>query len=249
MNLLDATALEVYIGPRQILADVSLTLAAGEIVALLGPNGSGKTTLLSALVGFRRATGSIMWNGQPIHSIDRTARAKLAALLPQTPTTPDMSVRDFIALGRTATLGWFGLESPDDVFSVEATLDDLDLRELRDRSMHDLSGGQRQRVLVGRALAQGASALLLDEPDTFLDLRQQQSLGQLLRRLARERGIGIVLASHDLNFAIDLADRFVLLKQGRSIAHGRTAELDLQKLGEAFDVSLTQKPLIATQTL
>ena len=115
----------------------------------------------------------------------------------------------------------------------------LHLDELLDRRMDQLSGGQRQRVFVGRSLAQEPRALLLDEPNTFLDLRHQVELLQLLRRLSRERGVGVLLASHDLNLAASLSDRLLLLEDGALAATGTPGEvLDPELLGRVYGLPM-----------
>ncbi|QOV89465.1 ABC transporter ATP-binding protein [Humisphaera borealis] len=210
-----------------MLRELSLSLAAGEIVALLGPNGSGKSTLLRCLLGqLATTTGSITWDGKPLPQWQPRALARTAAYLPQTPLwDATQTVRDALSLGRSPYWGAFGLESPRDAEVVERSAADLELTELLGRRMSALSGGQRQRVFLGRCLVQEPRAMLLDEPNTFLDLKHQVELARLLRRWARERGIGVLLASHDLNLAGMFADRLVLLADGRVAAEGTVSQV------------------------
>jgi iron complex transport system ATP-binding protein len=203
------------------LSEVSLSLAAGEIVAVVGPNGSGKSTLLKALLGHLRASGVIEWEGTPVRRWGARALAKLVAYLPQSPTwLAGQSVAEALAVGRSAYWGMLGLESEGDEKAVAAAAATLGITDLLDRGMDQLSGGQRQTVLLGRCLVQEPRAMLLDEPDTFLDLKHQSDLCGLLRKLARERAIGVLMASHDLNLAGELADRIVLLNAGKVAAIG-----------------------------
>ena len=207
---------------HDILCGVSVRLSAGEVVALLGPNGSGKSTLLRVLLGQLPAgAGSIRWDGRYASAWRRRELARRVAYLPQSPTADGgQRVFDVLRLGRAPYWGAFGLESPRDAEVVRDVAATLELADLLDRPMDRLSGGQRQRVFVGRCLAQEPAALLLDEPATFLDLRHQVELMQLLRRLARERSVGVLMASHDLNLAAALADRAVLLDRGAVAAEG-----------------------------
>src|SRR5688572_15170357 len=220
--LLEATDVTFAYGDRPVLRGVSLTLSAGEIVALLGPNGSGKSTLIRLLLGQLTAGGGqITWEGRRLANWRRREFARRVAYLPQTPTfEPEQSVADVLRLGRAPYWGAFGVEAPRDAEVIAEVGGLLDLTNLLGRRMEQLSGGQRQRVFVGRCLAQEPAALLLDEPNTFLDLRHQVELLQLLRKLARERSVGILMASHDLNLAAAMADRVLLLDAGTIAAEG-----------------------------
>ncbi len=224
-ELLESSQLTFAYDDRPVVRDVALTLRAGEVVALFGPNGSGKSTLIQLLLGTLRGRGAnrraIEWNGRPIESIRRRDLARLVAYLPQSPTfDAGQTVADVLRLGRLPYWGAFGVESQRDAHVVEAVAAQLELSGVVHRRMDELSGGQRQRVFVGRCLAQEPKALLLDEPSTFLDLRHQLDLHQLLRKLAREQGIGVLMASHDLNFTALHADRAVLLHEGAKVADG-----------------------------
>jgi iron complex transport system ATP-binding protein len=219
-TLLRARDLAFAYGDQPVLRGVSLALGAGEVVALLGPNGSGKSTLIRALLGQLPAAGEVAWGGRALGSWRKRDLARLVAYLPQSPTfEAEQRVADVLRLGRAPYWGAFGLESARDQAVVRevAALLHLDAAGLLDRRMDQLSGGQRQRAFVGRCLAQEPRALLLDEPNTFLDLRHQVELLQLLRRLSRERGVGVLLASHDLNVAASLSDRLLLLDGGGAL--------------------------------
>ena len=228
--LLAAVELSFAYEDRTVVRDVSLSLSPGEVVALLGPNGSGKSTLLRALLGQLPSTpaGAVRWQGRPVEAWRKRDLARTVAYLPQSPTADaDHRVGDVLRLGRSAYWGAFGLESPRDAEVVRDVAGLLDLTDLLDRPMDELSGGQRQRVFLGRCLAQEPAALLLDEPTTFLDLRHQVELLRLLRRLAKERSVAVLMASHDLNLAAATADRALLLDAGRVAAEG-TPDVVLQ---------------------
>lgn len=239
MPLLDATNLSFSYGDQPVLRGVSVSLEKGEVVALIGPNGSGKSTLTKAVLGHVAATGSINWDGRPLAQWRRRELAQTVTYLPQTPTyDQDTTVHDVLRLGRSPYLGAFGIESTRDIQIVQEVAGQLGLTNLLGRSMDALSGGQRQRVFIGRCLVQQPSALLLDEPNTFLDLQHQAELVALLRSLATE-GIAVLIASHDLNLAAALADRFVLLKDGAVMATGSADEvLEPQRLSAVFATPL-----------
>jgi iron complex transport system ATP-binding protein len=224
-NLLEATNISFAYGKQVALTDVSLTLAAGEIVALIGPNGSGKSTLLKTLLGYLRASGQILWDHKPVARWEPRELARRVAYLPQSPRyEPGQTVVEVLRLGRAPYWAGFGLEKAGDDEEVRKVAAMLSLEEILHRSMDELSGGQQQRVFIGRCLAQNPAALLLDEPSTFLDLKHQVDLCHTLRELAK-KGIGILIAWHDLNLAGAYADRVVLLNEGKFAASGAAGDV------------------------
>src|SRR4051794_12548160 len=215
-----------YAADRPVLRGISLALGAGEVVALLGPNGSGKSTLLRCLLGQLNCQGEVLWDGKPVHAWRRKDLARRVAYLPQSPASePDQTVADVLRLGRAPYWGAFGLESERDIRVVHDVARQLELTDLLSRPLGELSGGQRQRVFLGRCLAQQPRAMLLDEPNTFLDLRHQVELSRLLKTLAAEQGIAILMASHDLNLAGAFAGRLALLDDGAVAATGSPADV------------------------
>jgi iron complex transport system ATP-binding protein len=239
--LLDIAGLHFAYGERSVLRGVGVSLSAGEVVALLGPNGSGKSTLLRVALGqLAPSGGAVRWDGRDVGQWPRRELARRVAYLPQSPTSePDHRVVDVLRLGRAPYWGAFGLESPRDAQVVAEVAHTLHLADLLDRPMDHLSGGQRQRVFLGRCLAQEPAALLLDEPTTFLDLRHQVDLLQLLRRLARERSVAVLMASHDLKLAAALSDRAVLLDAGAVAAEGTPSDvLRPDVLSRVYDVPM-----------
>jgi len=241
MTLLNASNVSFAYGDRAVLPDVSLELFAGEVVSLLGPNGSGKSTLLRVLLGtLRAANGAISWNGRDLRAWPRRALARFVAYLPQSPVADDEeTVTDVLRKGRAPYWGSFGLESEHDLQVVSQVATQLQLHDLLRRPMAELSGGQRQRVFIGRCLVQEPKALLLDEPNTYLDLRHQVELGMLLKSLSRDRGIAVLMASHDINLAAAMSDRLVLLSNGSVAANGAPAEvLRPAVFGEVYGLPL-----------
>jgi iron complex transport system ATP-binding protein len=240
--LLSASHLGVSYGRRVALADISLTLEAGEVVALLGPNGSGKSTLLRALLGQLSANGSIQWQGKSVAQWPRRELAREVAYLAQLPAwEPGQTVGETLLIGRAPYLRPFGIESRHDIDVVEDVAQRLELQDLLPRPLESLSGGQRQRVFVARCLVQEPKALLLDEPNTHLDLRHQVELGRLLRSVAREQGLAVLMASHDLNLAGSFADRLILLSAGTLVADGPPAQVLQPKILEpVYGVQLLQ---------
>jgi len=204
---------------------IDLDVAPGEIVGLLGPNGAGKSTLLRVLSGVLGPyRGSIRLDGDELSGLRRLEVARRLAVVPQE-SPPDLpyTALETVLLGRHPHLEGLAFESDRDVETALAALDALSARDLAGRPLAELSAGERQRVTAARALAQQTPLLLLDEPTSFLDLRFQVELFDLLRGLAAE-GRAIVAVLHDLNLAAEYCDRVVLLRDGRTHAAGPTAE-------------------------
>ncbi len=227
-------------GRRRVLDGVSVHVERGLIVGLLGPNGSGKTTLIRLLAGLLTPQrGEVFVDGLPIGGLTRRAIARRIALVPQdTHAAFDFSVLDIVLMGRYPHLGTFALEGADDVALARAALAATGTSALEHRSFSTLSGGERQRVVIASALAQASDVLLLDEPTASLDVGYQLEIAALLRRLNQARGTTMVLSTHDLNLAAGLCDRIVLLKDGRVIADGPTADtITPERIALAYDVT------------
>ncbi|MCY2951529.1 MAG: ABC transporter ATP-binding protein [Planctomycetota bacterium] len=239
-QLLRAEGLTFGYDAGVVLHRVAVVLNGGEVVALIGPNGSGKSTLIKVLIGLLRGEGTVEWEGREIGIWKRRQLARRVAYLPQTPACEGgQTVAEVLRLGRAPYWGAFGVESLRDAEVVGEVSQTLGLGELMNRRMEEISGGQRQRVFIGRCLIQEPAAMLLDEPNTFLDLKHQVELGELLRRLAKERGIGVLMASHDLNLAGAFADRMVLLCGGKVVKSGAVGEvLDAELLSRVYGVRM-----------
>jgi len=207
--------------------DVSLDIATGARLGILGPNGSGKTTLLKLLAGVLAPTaGSITLDGETLSRMSRRAVARLIAMVPQN-THPafDYTVLDLALMGRYPHLGAFEVESHADLAIAHEALAATGTSEFASRLFSTLSGGEQQRVVIASALAQQAELLLLDEPTASLDPGYQLEIAELLRALHRDRRISLVLSTHDLNLAASLCDMLVLLRQGEVVAAGPTADV------------------------
>ena len=218
-ELANATVRYAGSGEPQI-ADVSLTVSAGECVALVGPNGAGKTTALRALLGLvQLESGRALALGREVGLWRRPALAREIAAVGQReePVFP-ITVAEAVAMGRYPYLGpWRRFGRADDE-AVREAMDRTDVTALADRWVQTLSGGEWQRVRLARALAQQPQALVLDEPTASLDLRHEMELLELVADLVRERGLAAIIVSHHLNAAARFADRLALLSKGRLIS-------------------------------
>ena len=232
----------------EVIAGVSLDIAAGEAVGILGPNGSGKTTLLRLLSGSTKPLqGRVRLGEADVLTFSRRAIARRIAVVPQeTSLAFDYTVLEIVLMGRYPHLGTFEVEGPRDVAVAMTALESTGTAAFAERPFRTLSGGEKQRVVIAAALAQldtgstgpGPSALLvLDEPTASLDLKYQFEIGALLRRIHDERGITVLLSTHDLRFAAALCNRIILLSEGRVLAQGSPAEVLTPALvGRLFDV-------------
>jgi iron complex transport system ATP-binding protein len=209
------------------LHDVSISVQRGSLTGLLGPNGCGKTTLLRLMAGVLQPDpGMVALNGRSLRGIPRRELARQVAVVPQeTHPAFDYSVLEMALMGRHPHLGVFQLEGPDDIAIAHDSLAATGTAHLAARPYATLSGGEKQRVVIASALAQSPDVLLLDEPTASLDLAYQLEVASLMSRLNRDRGVTMVLATHDLNLAASLCDSLVLVRAGRVLAQGPTRDV------------------------
>jgi iron complex transport system ATP-binding protein len=240
MIAIELEGVSVMLGGRRVVDDVTLTVDAGEWVALIGPNGAGKTTLLRAIAGLVAFSGRVFLHDRPAGAMHRRERAQALAVVPQAPSTPPwLTVGEYVLLGRTPHLGVLAHEGRRDREAAARALERLDLLGLSDRPLGTLSGGEKQRAVVARALAQEASTILLDEPTAALDVGHQQQALELLDGLRRESGLTLLAAMHDLTLAAQYADRVLLLDGGRLVADGAPAEvLTAGRLGRHYEAEV-----------
>ncbi|HKG46803.1 MAG TPA: ABC transporter ATP-binding protein [Pyrinomonadaceae bacterium] len=227
--MLEARNLTVAYDYRIAVADVTLSLNAGEITAIIGPNGAGKSTLLRTLNGqLPGSSGNVLLDGEPIERLSRrTISRRIAVVAQEAELRFPVTVLEFVLGGRFAWAthsGW-GWETERDLHVAESVLRETELSGLSARLMNELSGGERQRALMARALATEAPILLLDEPTANLDLSHQATLLSLVRtRCDRHRAAALVV-THDINLAAQFADYILLMKQGKTIHAGRPEEV------------------------
>jgi iron complex transport system ATP-binding protein len=230
-----------YRGTPQLLHGLDTSLAAGELTALLGVNGSGKSTLLKLMAGILTPGRGDIVLGAPV---ERTLRqlgprhiARYCAYVAQNTRPPALSVFDYVLLGRLPHQHGFSAgASSYDLDVVEQSLAHMELTPLADRPMTRLSGGQVQMAVLARALAQQPRILLLDEPTSNLDPRHQVLLMNKLRSASQEHGTTVIFSMHDVNLALQWADRVLLLHNGTLLRHIPTAELTTTDLSTLFDL-------------
>ncbi|MEQ4548536.1 ABC transporter ATP-binding protein [Nocardioides kribbensis] len=234
-------AVDLSVGYRRddVLSGLSLAVEPGTVTALVGPNGSGKSTLLTTLARVQRPrAGEVRLRGRALGDWSSVEVARQLALLPQSAVAPaGATVRELVEQGRYPQLGpWAMLRRRDDA-AMERALSLAGVGALADRRLDSLSGGERQRAWIAMALAQETDLLLLDEPTTYLDVRHQIDLMDLVGRLRDEHAMTVVMVLHDLNQAARYADRVVALRGGRIVADGPPAAVvTAEVLREVFEV-------------
>ena len=218
------------------LRDVSDVVAPGEWLGVIGANGAGKSTLLRALAHLVPYEGVARIDGTNAKPLSRRHFARLVAFVPQKPELPQqMRAIDYVALGRTPHLGYFGVDGEHDRARCASLLERLGLGAKAERTLATLSGGELQRLVLARALAQEAPVLLLDEPTSALDLGRRVEALELVDELRHERGLTVISSLHDLTLAAQFATRLLLLHEGSVVATGGPAEvLDETALGHYF---------------
>lgn len=238
MSLLSAENLSVRLGDRAVLDSVSAAFAPGLVTAVVGPNGAGKSTLLDCLAALRKPdAGKVTLDGRALHDLPSRERACRIAYLPQKAEIAwAVNGRTFVGLGRTPYVAAWGLTAEDRA-AVDRAMAVTGVEAFADRVVSTLSGGERARVLIARALAGDPQWLLADEPLAGLDPGHVLDACDLFRRLADEEGRGVILTLHDLDAALRVADRVIVLAEGQVLADGGAVEaLSPEVLKAAYGV-------------
>jgi iron complex transport system ATP-binding protein len=222
-------------GAPLVVDGVTVRLTDGALAGILGPNGSGKTTLLRLLSGTRRPTSgrvllgpstSLRTSERPLDQLSRREAARQIAVVPQeTELAFEYRAIEIVLMGRHPHLGVFTVEGPDDIRIAQEALAATGTSHLAERMFHELSGGEKQRIVIAAALAQSAHLLLLDEPTASLDLGYQLEISSLLLRLNQEQGVTMAISTHDLNLAASICRELILMRDGRVLAAGPTADV------------------------
>ena len=215
-------------GDRVVSKSITATLQAGELTCLLGPNGAGKSTLLRTLCVFQPPlSGELLLDGCPLESFTSQELAtRIGVVLTERQDIRGMRVREMVAMGRSPYTGFWGKLSADDESAVDAAIAAVDIQPLSQRMVHTLSDGERQKVMIAKALAQQTPVILLDEPTAFLDFPSKVEMLLLLAHLAHDMQKIIFLSTHDLELALQIADRLWLMgKETDGVVIGTPSEL------------------------
>jgi iron complex transport system ATP-binding protein len=237
--LLESRGLRAAYGPMPALLGLDASFLRDEIVAVLGENGSGKSTLLKVIARIVPASGGeLLIDGRPLAQMPRRETARRIAYVPQSLDLvfPIRSL-DLVLQGRAPHDRSFSADSPEDLARAREAMRSCDVEALAERDASALSGGEQRRVFLARALAQEAEIWLLDEPASGLDPRHRLEFLEILLRTHRQRGTTVLLVTHEMDLAGEIADRILLLSGGRTLAQGPPADvLTQENLRRAFSV-------------
>jgi len=256
---LKATQLQIGYGDHVVVEDMDVNIQRDKITTIIGPNGSGKSTILKAITRLiRYQKGSVVLNGRDILEMKPKDLAKTIGVLPQIHTAPsDFRVKELVGYGRMPHQKMFAGKSAEDERIIQWAMEVTGTWQFRDKSIYEISGGESQRVWIATVLAQKPEILFLDEPTTYLDISHQLETMQLVKKLNRDTGIGVVMVLHDLSQALEVSDHIIVIKDGKKYSEGSPEEvITAQMMRDVYNVDCEivslpgrSKPLIAFRQL
>ena len=221
-----------------VLDSVDFTVGPGEFLAVLGNNGAGKSTLLRCITRIVRPQGgAVLLDERDVHALRGDERAQTIGYVPQRTETSHTTVYDAVLIGRKPHIAWDAVHN--DYHVVERVLAELGLEDLAMRPIDELSGGELQKTVIARALAQEPRVLLLDEPTSSLDLRNQLDVLATVKRVTAAQGVAVVAVMHDLNLALRFADGFLFLADGRVHACGGPEVVTAANVSHVYGVPVS----------
>ncbi|MDR1866218.1 MAG: ABC transporter ATP-binding protein [Bacteroidales bacterium] len=232
---------DLSIGYRKhaLLSHIRLSAAEGELVALIGRNGTGKSTLMRTIARLQpKLSGEVLLSGKPAESYSRSDWAeKLSIVSTETVGELHLTVRQLVAFGRFPYTNWIGKLTEKDIAAVEEAMQLVDMAHLAGKNLHETSDGERQRAMIARTLAQDTGVILLDEPTAYLDMPNKYEVIRLLHHLTRNKGKTIIFSTHDLNIAMQEADKLWLIT-GNRLQEGAPEDMALNRqLEQLFEAS------------
>lgn len=256
---LKANDLQIGYGDRVVVENMDVDIQRDKITTIIGPNGSGKSTILKAITRLiRYQKGTVVLNGRDILEMRPKDLAKTIGVLPQLHTAPsDFRVKELVSYGRMPHQKMFAGKSAEDERIIQWAMEVTGTWQFRDKSIYEISGGESQRVWIATVLAQKPEILFLDEPTTYLDISHQLETMQLVRKLNRETGIGVVMVLHDLSQALEVSDHIIVIKDGKKYSEGAPEKVITTKMMrdvynvdcEIVNLPGRIKPLIAFKQL
>lgn len=252
---LKANNLQIGYGDHVIVDDIDVDIKSDKITTIIGPNGSGKSTVLKAITRLiKYQKGNVVLDGRSITSLRPRELARNIGVLPQLHTAPsDFRVKELVSYGRMPYQKPFSGKKDEDERIIRWAMEATGVWQFRDKSIYEISGGESQRVWIATVLAQKPEILFLDEPTTYLDISHQLETMNLVRKLNREYGIGVVMVLHDITQAMEVSDHVIVIKDGKKYSEGAPCEvINSQMMWDVYNVECDivsmpgrQKPLIA----
>lgn len=249
--MIEISKLAFAYGKNEILRDISFCVDQGECVGILGNNGAGKSTLITCINRIRHPkSGQVLIDGQNIQKLRRNAMARKVAYVAQKNEMTNATVFDCVLLGRTPYIKWaIGRE---DLELCENMIEQLGISNLKLRNVDQLSGGEMQKVMLARALVQQPELLLLDEPTSNLDPKNQYEMMALVRKIAREKHIAVLIVIHDLNLALRYCDKFYFIKDHVGYSYGGIETVTAQTIQAVYGIqadvtTFDGKPIVVFQ--
>lgn len=225
------------------LSDIDLNIEMGSIYSIIGNNGSGKSTLIKILTGYLKPTeGIVLLNGINVLKFSRKEISKKISYVPQIAVNNlPYTVFEMVRMGRSPFMNLLGFEKDDDISKIEFALKLMDIYHLKNRGISSLSGGEIQRTYIARALAQDGDIIILDEPNSHLDIKHQIAIFKLLKKINKEEKKTVIFISHDLNLAYHFCDKMILLKDGRVVDYGeKSIILNEDKIYNTLGIRITR---------
>lgn len=238
-NYLALEQLSVGYHNKSLIDDICLNVRRGEIVTLIGPNGAGKSTILKTIARqLALLRGDVVIDGSRLNEMTfRELSTRMAVVLTDRPKPELLTCHDIVAAGRYPYTGRLGILTHEDEAKVDEALETVHARELGSRDFNAISDGQKQRVMLARAICQEPEIILLDEPTSFLDIRYKLELLSILRRMAKEKGITIVMTLHEIDLAQKISDRIVCVSGEHTVRAGTPEEIfHSEVIRELYDI-------------
>lgn len=252
---LKANNLQIGYGDHVVVDDIDVDIKSNKITTIIGPNGSGKSTVLKAITRLiKYQKGNVVLDGRNLTSLRPRELARNIGVLPQLHTAPsDFRVKELVSYGRMPYQKPFSGKNAEDERIIQWAMEATGVWQFRDKSIYEISGGESQRVWIATVLAQKPEILFLDEPTTYLDISHQLETMNLVRKLNREYGIGVVMVLHDIMQAMEVSDHVIVIKDGKKYSEGAPCEvINSKMMWDVYNVECDivsmpgrQKPLIA----
>ena len=231
-----------YTKNKLVLDNVSFNVNENEVAILLAPNGSGKTTCLKLITSILKPIcGDILYNDESIINMKDIERSKLISYVSQETMPLSLSVYEIVMLGRSPYYKFS--ETKEDIEIVENIIKELGLGDIAFREFDTLSGGEKQIVMIARALAQSPKVLIFDEPTSNLDIKNQILIGNLIKRISKEKNISIIISTHDINLALNTGDKFIMFKDKAIKYEGDSSIITKESIKDIFDSDVEIKEI------